>query len=113
MLKNPKSLPHNIQAKRIKPSAFGHHHTLVHCCNLMTRCGILVISQHTILLLIFMIAVSPDLHRFELRRYIDTRTYVGVFLLFRLDILASTVTSIGYTGFLCYSTLEYGMLQGC
>ncbi|XP_021919130.1 probable tyrosyl-DNA phosphodiesterase isoform X2 [Zootermopsis nevadensis] len=27
MLKNPKSLPQNITAKKIKPSAFGHHHT--------------------------------------------------------------------------------------
>lgn len=27
MLKDPKSLPHNINARRIKPSAFGHHHT--------------------------------------------------------------------------------------
>ncbi|GFG33166.1 hypothetical protein Cfor_07554, partial [Coptotermes formosanus] len=27
MLKDPKSLPHNIKARGIKPSAFGHHHT--------------------------------------------------------------------------------------
>ena len=58
MLKNPKSLPHNIQARRIKPSAFGHHHTLVWCYNSITWCGILVISQHTILLLITVFAVS-------------------------------------------------------
>jgi hypothetical protein len=30
VLNDPKSLPENIKAKKIKPSAFGHHHTLVH-----------------------------------------------------------------------------------
>jgi hypothetical protein len=30
MLNDPKSLPENIRAKKIKPSAFGHHHTLVY-----------------------------------------------------------------------------------
>lgn len=34
VLNDPKSLPENIKAKKIKPSAFGHHHTLVHHWNL-------------------------------------------------------------------------------
>ena len=79
VLKNSKSLPHNIQAKKIKPSAFGHHHTLVWCCNLMTRCGMVVVMQRTVLLLITMIAVISWLTQVWAAQ-IDRCTYVHTYI---------------------------------